>query len=328
MIESEIGKLLKNLEEEFFFSKKRNDFAKAFERISNRYRNQSGLFLQTDEERKVYLFTRLPGTFSAVCKVLEEAQSRCPQLKVESLLDVGAGPGTGMWAASEVFPSLASCTLLEKDLDFMRLGQDLAKRSVTASILQSSWKNLDIEKPLEIDSHDLILLSYSIGEIKEFAWKTLLTSLWKATKKVLVIIEPGTPAGYARLMKIRQILKSEGASLWAPCPHSLTCPLEKNDWCHFSVRVPRTALHRQFKSAELGHEDEKFSYLIFGKDSIAPFHSRIIRHPIKHSGFVELVTCQSEGIVKQTYSKKDKGLYKEKKKLAWGDVCFCEKHNL
>lgn len=320
MIGSQIGKILEILEEEFLSSKKRNDFVKAFERISTRYRAQSGLFLQTDEERKVYLFTRLPGTFSAISKVLEEMQSRCPDLRIESLLDVGAGPGTGMWAASEVFSSLMKCTLLEKDLHFMRLGQDLVKKSNSECILKSSWKNFDIEKPLEIDPHDLVLLSYSIGEIKEIAWKSLLSSLWKATKKALVIIEPGTPVGYARLMKMREVLKSEGAYLWAPCPHSLACPLDKNDWCHFSVRVPRTSLHRQLKSAELGYEDEKFSYLIFGKDPISPFHSRIVRHPIKHSGFVELVTCQDKGIIKEVYSKKNKELYKIKKKLEWGDV--------
>jgi ribosomal protein RSM22 (predicted rRNA methylase) len=132
-------------------------------------------------------------------------------------------------------------------------------------------------------------------------------------------VEPGTPSGYAKLMKIREILKDLGGFLWAPCPHSLPCPLLKGDWCHFSVRVSRTSLHRQLKSADLGYEDEKFSYLIFGKEPIAAFQARVIRRPAKHSGFVELMTCQKDGIKKEVYSKKDKEIYKQRKKLEWGD---------
>lgn len=318
-MDSELGKLLESLEEEFFSSKKQADFAKAFERISARYRAEVGLFLQTEEERKAYLFTRLPGTFSAVYKVLEEMTFRCPSLNVESFLDVGAGPGTGMWATFERFPGLARCTLLEKDKLFMELGKELAKRSSAPIIQEAVWKNCDVEKLSDLEPHDLTLLSYSIGEMKEQAWPALLSTLWKCTKKALVIVEPGTPSGYAKLMKIREIMKNLGGYLWAPCPHMNTCPLLKGDWCHFSVRVPRSSFHRKLKSADLGYEDEKFSYLIFGKEPIAFFQARVIRRPLKHSGYMELITCQKEGINKETYSKKDKEIYKLRKKIEWGD---------
>ncbi len=319
MRHSELGIILEGLQEEFFSSKKQADFAKAFERISTRYRAESGFFLQTEEERRAYLFTRLPGTFSAISKVLEELTIRCPNLFVESFLDVGAGPGTGMWAASEFFKDLIKCTLLEKDRLFMELGKELAKRSTLALIQNATWKNCDVEKSFEIEAHDLTLLSYSIGELKEASWLPLLRALWGATRKAIVIVEPGTPSGYAKLMKIREILKSLGGYIWAPCPHALACPLLKGDWCHFSVRVPRSSIHRQLKSADLGYEDEKFSYLIFGKEPMDSFQARVIRRPLQHSGHVELVTCQEEGIKKEIYSKKDKETYKQRKKLEWGD---------
>ncbi len=319
MMYSQLGKILEGLQEEFFSSKKQVDFAKAFERISARYRAESGFFLQTEEERKAYLFTRLPGTFSAVSKVLEELVARCPNLPIQSFLDVGAGPGTGMWAALELFNDLEKCTLLEKDRLFMELGKELVKRSSSSCIQKAVWKSCDIEKTFEVDSHDLVLLSYSIGELKESSWAPLLQILWKATNKALVIVEPGTPSGYAKLMKIREILKNLGGHIWAPCPHALSCPLLKGDWCHFSTRVPRSSIHRQLKSADLGYEDEKFSYLIFGKEAISPIQARVIRRPLKHSGHVELITCQEEGIKKEIYSKKDKETYKQRKKLDWGD---------
>lgn len=319
MRDSELGVILEGLQEEFFVSKKQTDFAKAFERISSRYRAESGFFLQTEEERKAYLFTRLPGTFSAVSKALKEMMLRQNDLTIQSFLDVGAGPGTGMWAMSELFEGLEKCTLLEKDRLFMELGKELAKRSSSMVIQNATWKNCDVEKAFEVDPHDLVLLSYSIGELKEASWEPLLTTLWKATNKAIVIVEPGTPSGYAKLMKIREILKNLGAYIWAPCPHDLSCPLLKGDWCHFSVRVPRSSIHRQLKSGDLGYEDEKFSYLVFGKEKASPFQARVIRRPLPHSGHIELITCQSEGVKKEVYSKKNKEIYKQRKKLDWGD---------
>ncbi|MES2199397.1 MAG: small ribosomal subunit Rsm22 family protein, partial [Chlamydiota bacterium] len=315
MMHSQLGKILEGLQEEFFSSKKRADFAKAFERISARYRAESGLFLQTEEERKAYLFTRLPGTFSAISKVLEEMIVRCPSLSIWSFLDVGAGPGTGLWAASELFSDLTKCTLLEKDRLFMDLGKELAKRASSSSIQKATWKSCDVEKTFEVEPHDLVLLSYSIGELKEASWLPLLSTLWNATNKVIVIVEPGTPSGYAKLMKIREILKNFGGHIWAPCPHVLACPLLKGDWCHFSVRVARSSMHRHLKSADLGYEDEKFSYLIFGKEPISSFQARVIRRPAKHPGHLELITCQESGLKKEVYSKKDKETYKRRKKL-------------
>ena len=319
MIHTQLGEVLDSLQEEYFSSKKRIDFINAFERISLRYRERSGSFLRTEEERKAYLFTRLPGTFAAVSKVLEEIKKRHPSLSPDSFLDVGAGPGTGMWAALEIFETLSKYTLLEKDPEFMSMGKDLAKRSTSSFIQKANWKNCDLEKPLDIEPHDLILLSYSIGEIKENFTIPLLASLWTATKQALIIVEPGTPAGYLKLMKIRDLLKDMGGHLWAPCPHSSACPLSKGDWCHFSIRVQRSALHRQLKSADLGYEDEKFSYLIFGKEPIPTFQGRILRHLIKHPGQVEIVVCKETGIQKEIYSKKNKEQYKQIKKLDWGD---------
>ncbi len=317
-MKDELRAILEELENSYF-SSKRSEYIKAFERISSRYRQGVGSFLQTEEERKVYLFTRLPGTFSAVMKVFEELASRGLENAYSSFLDVGAGPGTGMWGAVSCFKSIESCSLLEKDVQFMSFGKEIAKKSSSEVIQKAQFHICDLEKPIKVEPHDLTLLSYSIGEIREEKWPSLLETIWNATQKTLVIIEPGTPAGYQRLMKIRDILLSFGGLLWAPCPHSLECPLAKGDWCHFSSRVQRTALHRQLKSADLGYEDEKFSYLVFGKNTIPSFEARVIRRPIKHAGHVEFFLCKKEGVGKEIFSKKDKELYRSRKKLEWGD---------
>lgn len=320
MFHSELEEVLHSFQEKLLKTYKLSSLAKAFERISDRYRKESGFFLQTDEERWAYLFTRLPGTFSVNLKAFEELRSRCPDIEIKTFLDVGSGPGTAMWAASEVFgQTLTSCTLLEKDTHFASIGKTLAKESNYSPIQNAEWKQADMKDLPALTPHDLVAVSYSIGELPEESWKSLLEKLWNATNKALVIVEPGTPSGYRRMMKIRDRLLELKAHLWAPCPHSQKCPLPENDWCHFSTRVQRTSLQRQLKSADLGYEDEKFCYLIMGKEPCSTYQSRIIRHPMKHSGFVELILCKKEGVSKTIFSRKDKEKYKDIKKLNWGD---------
>jgi ribosomal protein RSM22 (predicted rRNA methylase) len=320
MINPSLSYALEKMQEKMLSSYKQSELIKAFETISSRYRSGSGLFLQTEQERLVYLLTRLPGTFSAVRTVLEEMQKRSPYVVPKTLLDVGAGPGTGMWAASQVFSSLEKCTLLERDERFMKIGKEMALHASEALIQKANWLLADLQNPLSISCHDIVLLSYSIGEVEEKFWVSQLTTLFENTGRALIIIEPGTPSGYRRLMKIRDILLALKGHLWAPCPHSFSCPLKLDDWCHFSVRVPRSSIHRQLKSADLGYEDEKFSYLIFGKDPLMiPFSARVIRHPIKHQGHVEVTFCQKEGIERKVFSKKDKDTYKKMKKIEWGE---------
>ena len=59
-------------------------------------------------------------------------------------------------------------------------------------------------------------------------------------------------------------------------------------WCHFAARVERTSIHRRIKRASLGHEDEKFSFVIFSRNPASRADSRVIRHPLKHTGHVNL----------------------------------------
>ena len=169
---------------------------------------------------------------------------------------------------------------------------------------------------------DLALLSYSIGEIEEKFWVPLLQNLWDKVKSTLIIIEPGTPAGYKRILKIREILLHMGAKILAPCPHAGACLLKDPDWCHFTARVERSSLHRKVKNADLNYEDEKFSYIVFSKEkNTSLFESRILRFPQIHKGHVCVSLCtRSEGIIQKTITKKDKEKYKYIKKCSWGDV--------
>ncbi len=165
---------------------------------------------------------------------------------------------------------------------------------------------------------DVAILSYVLNEVGEP--EKIIEKCWQAVS-TLIIIEPGTPKGFHIIRKIRQQLIDLKAHLIAPCPHSLACPIQGTDWCHFSARVERTRLHRLLKEGSLGHEDEKFSYLVASKIPGTPFSGRVVRHPLKQSGHVRLRLCTDQGkLEEKVITRSDKEAYRKARDVEWGDV--------
>jgi ribosomal protein RSM22 (predicted rRNA methylase) len=300
------------------------ELATAREDLSTRYRDRSSKipkrFIATNAHRGAYVVSRLPATWAVVRRVLMELKIRAPELNFESFLDIGAGPGTASWAAIEVFSSLSNAVLLEQDIDMIAIGQRLAKHSENAFLKNAMWQKEDILNVQKFPQCDLIVVSYAIGEIPDSALVGLVEKCWQATTKAIVFIEPGTPHGFERIRRVRSELIRIGAHLAAPCPHMLACPMPKEDWCHFTERIERSALHRLTKNATLGYEDEKYSYVIGIKEQIKVPNARILRHPLKHKGHLSFTLCTEEVIKEKIVSKRDGDFYKQAKKLEWGDV--------
>lgn len=295
--------------------------SEASSQLTQRYRRgaKEEAYVKSERDRLAYILSRMPATYAVICKVFEELLNRIPGFLPTRFLDLGSGPGTGLWAAKESFSSLKQLYAWEYDDGFIELAKKLAADSF---LHPTEWKRKNFEIDRDFPEADLALLSYAIGEMEENYWESFLPCLWDAVKSTLVIIEPGTPAGYQGILKIRDILLGRGARIIAPCPHAAACPLKAPDWCHFYARVERSSLHRRIKQAELNYEDEKFSYLIFTKEpAISLFESRILRHPKINKGHVSVSLCsKSDGIIQETISKKHKDKYKNIKKSDWGDV--------
>ncbi len=312
-LKDEIEKQIKNVS--------LNALKKRSDDLSALYREgiKGGAGLGSDLERLAYVSVRMPATYATIVQVFKELRKRASTSEIGSMLDIGAGPGTGLWAAVECFGlSLQKMTLIEKDPSFARLGKELARaRSWEGADL--CWEVADAAQIQEFSSHDLVLASFSLGEMKENDWKRTVLTMWKASKKYLVIVEPGTPKGFERIKEMRKILLEQGAHLIAPCPHSQICPMQGSDWCHFGARVERSSLHRQIKSGTMNYEDEKFCYLVFSRESCLPVRSRVLSRPQKNDGYVNLKLCSEQGIRSATVSRKSKEDYRRARKLEWGD---------
>jgi ribosomal protein RSM22 (predicted rRNA methylase) len=117
--------------------------------------------------------------------------------------------------------------------------------------------------------------------------------MWTKARDTLLIVEPGTPAGNARILTARRQLIATGAHVAAPCPHDGECPLTAPDWCHFTQRLPRSRAHKQIKSAELPYEDEKFIYVALTRAPIALHRARVLAQPVITKIAVTAKLCTS-----------------------------------
>lgn len=301
----------------------------ASQELSQRYRNQNQRkeilqskqrFLSNDAQRMAYVLARMPATFGAVNYVLNEMKSRFGS-SFNSVLDIGAGPGTAMWAVSEVFHHVHTITMMEQDSSLISIGKKLASYSDNSFIKQAKWLQEDVLKQERFPESDLIIVSYAMGEWPQANISEIVKKLWSSAKQTLVIVEPGTMPGFEVIRQVRQQLIDLGAYMIAPCPHTLKCPMPENDWCHFSVRIERSRLHKHVKGGSLGYEDEKFSYVAVAKSTVELPEARILRHPMKRSGHVSFVLCTKEhGLVNKIISRRDGELYKQARDLEWGDT--------
>lgn len=290
--------------------------------LSQKYREQTlpgKPFIATEAHRLAYAAVRMPATFAASSAALMEAARLAPGLKIESLLDLGAGTGAASWAAAVAFHSLQQVSLIEQDRQLIELGRKLAQASERDALRLADWRAANLRMLREFPPHDLVVCSYSLGEIETAA--SILKAAWPAAQKLLVVIEPGTMKGFETIRAAREQLIEAGGFLIAPCPHPNACPMSsENDWCHFAERFERSSLHRRLKGGTLGYEDEKFSYVAFAKQTVQPASARILRHPLRHAGYTQLQLCTADGLQSVTVTKRDKEVWRRARKADWSDA--------
>ncbi|MFC3726297.1 small ribosomal subunit Rsm22 family protein [Neoaquamicrobium sediminum] len=299
-----------------------SEIARAATVLSERYRAEvrdGRLHMNADLAVKAYLATRMPATFAAVHASLDAAAAAMPDFAPRTMLDVGCGPGTVLWAAASVWPELETATLLDASEPARRAGRALSDnlRQVT-----TTWVAGDATLDLRGQApHELVTCAYVLDEVAPASLGGLVDSLWALTGEMLVIVEPGTPAGWRRVLDARARLIGIGAHVAAPCPHQVPCPLAAPDWCHFARRVARSRIHRVAKGADVPWEDEKFIYLAASRNAPADREARVLAPPRHGSGKVQLKICQPDGnAVERLLTKRDGASFKEARRADWGDT--------
>lgn len=291
-------------------------------RLTERYRAETRdgrRHLADDAAVAAYLAARMPATYAAIRASLGHLAANRPDFCPTTLLDVGAGPGTALWAACASFASLRSATMIEASACALAMGRALASGKLEVA---TTWMEADITRREagRLPRGHLVTLAYVLDELAPAQIAGLTERLWEACDDALVIVEPGTPAGWGRILTVRDQLLGLGAHVVAPCPHALTCPVAEPDWCHFSERVERSRTHRLAKDAGVPYEDEKFAYLVVARRPSVSTASRVLSQPSRGKGKVSLKLCRPDGALeRRLVTKREGGTFDVARRLEWGD---------
>ncbi|MFD7895490.1 small ribosomal subunit Rsm22 family protein [Streptomyces sp. NPDC059743] len=337
--------------------------AQAVERLIVNYRGATPTdapVLRDRSDVAAYAAYRMPATFEAVRAALEALADTVPDWMPGSHVDVGGGTGAAVWAAEAVWAdgpgtdgsgpggpgtdgadgpgpdgggttAVRATTVLDWAEPALALGRELAAASGARAVRGADWRRTRIGTALKLPESDLVTVSYVLKELTERDRAALVAEAARAAQAV-VIVEPGTPDGYLRIIEARDRLIEAGLRIAAPCPHSGACPIERGtDWCHFAARVSRSSLHRQVKGGSLPYEDEKFSYVaavrfeapLPGRTDRADRtdRARVVRKPQIRKGQVLLDLCtEDDGLRRETVTKRHGPLYRAARDTDWGDT--------
>lgn len=314
-----IPDLLENAIEKEIEGIKINELKELAQNLSDRYMNEKRTgqtLLSKEKEAMAYSIMRMPATFGAVTVALRNTLDIANTCNINTVLDIGAGTGAATWAINEL-TNPKEITCIERENAMRKVGQTLMKYNTELENVQ--WIDEDITNSKELKNADLVVASYIINELKQEERKRVIQKLLQLESKIILIIEPGTPEGFANIKEIQKIALENEAYIIAPCTSQEKCKLPENDWCHTTVRIERSKIHKILKSGEVPYEDEKFSYIAISKENLGTAESRVLRHPIIETGKITLKLCTKGNIEQRIITKKEKEKFKTAKKKKCGD---------
>ena len=264
----------------------------------------------------------LPAAYAQLYGAMAATAARLPAWQPVSMLDIGSGPGTALWAATEQWSSLSTFTAWEREPAFIDLGRRLAKASKSQALRDATWHTVTLGKKLPdpVKTYDLIVFGHVLNELPQPLREEVVTWTWQHCSGVLLIVEPGTSTAFPIVRALREHLLRLAAPTLAPCTHDKPCPL-LDDWCHFPQRLERPAFQRRAKAASAGWEESKFSYAAMSRlPAPTPAWGRLIHQPNKQKQQVNLSISSTDGIIHHVIPKRNREAFRTASKHDWGDI--------
>jgi ribosomal protein RSM22 (predicted rRNA methylase) len=286
----------------------RKDLAVRASAMSAAYRaGKSSGGIAGRDDALAYACARMPATLAVNGAVLDRLAEVWPGFTPASLLDVGAGTGAAGWAARERWSDMA-VTMLDANPALRDLaGALMPDAEIVAGDIGAVTQTAG-----------LVVASYVLAELPEDRAGEIATRLWQAAGQALVLIEPGTPQGFARIRAARSSLIAAGAHAAAPCTHDNICPMTGDDWCHVSQRLARSRDHMLMKGALVPFEDERYSYVIVTRQKLSS-GARILAPVLEEKPGLTFKLCDETGLRAQFVPARDKEETRRVRRKGWGD---------
>jgi ribosomal protein RSM22 (predicted rRNA methylase) len=265
----------------------------------------------------------MPATYAQLRGALAATAARIPGWAPATLLDLGSGPGTALWAATAQWPSLHALVAWEREPALIALGLSLAHASQSQAVRSARWERLDLQalertSARSPEQFDVVVLGHVLNELDADSQRQVVAAAWQRTAGLLLIVEPGTSAAFEVVRAARDLLLGMGAHTIAPCAHDQPCPLQ-NDWCHFPQRLKRPAFQRRAREAPSEWEESKFAYAAMARFAPpAAIWGRVIREPTSNKAYAEALISAAEGVARYRGLKRHRDAFRHIKQLEWG----------
>jgi ribosomal protein RSM22 (predicted rRNA methylase) len=264
------------------------------QKLSNRYTSGQpiGDIWSQPSLSLAYLSYFLPLNFLRMQNILAEANGLGFLQGIESVVDIGAGPGT---------TSLAFQYHDWPNLPFVCVEQGGQAKAWYERLLKANPLNSTPEQQPQwvttTPSHwtdpqsTLLCMSYSLNEMKELP-------KWNKPPEAILILEPSTSEDSRRLLQLRQNLLDEGYYAWAPCTHQAGCPMlldSNKDWCHTRIFIEMPEWWRKMEShLSMENRSITYSYLLMRKTppKTGARQARVIGDTLREKGKTRQMICR------------------------------------
>lgn len=273
-----------------------------------------------------YLALRAPATYAQIYSSLTQIQELLPSWQPTKILDLGTGPGTGSWAAKAIWSSIAESISVDEHKEFLRVGKQIENNANLD--MDMHWLQADLQKglPEQLETYDIIIIANVLNELNPKAADKLIGQAFDLCQGILVIIEPGTPAGSSIIENASRKLSKAGNLL---APYIQNTFISKTDYyIHFSQRFIRPEFQRRIRQhmrdtslMASDWEDTKYAYTIISKlnPEVIPW-GRCIGQVHIQKGFLEVPILTKDGIQKVKVMKRNYDQYTFAKDLKWGQL--------
>lgn len=286
--------------------------------------NQQQTHLVDFVDAAAYLGLRATATYAQILGALAAVQEVLPGWQPQRMLDLGCGPGTGVWAASTLLPTVRQVTALDQNPHMLELGRQIL--STAQLSLAVTWQQGDLLAwhTQASGDYDLILLANVLNELERVQREQLLGAVFERCRGVLLILEPGTSVGSAIVQEAAQMFAHQG-TLLAPYigPHFVA-----EHFLHFPQRFTRPDFARRMRQSmresplmASDWEEAKYSYVAIGKiaSELQPWGRCI--GPIRLlNGYLEVPILTKEAVLQVKVMKRHKRQYALARKLRWGEL--------
>lgn len=274
-----------------------------------------------------YLALRFPATYAQIVSALSHIQERFPTWQPKSVLELGCGPGTGIWAAKSVWPSVKTATGVDQEQLFLTLAEEIqydAKMQMDITWVKSSiltWLAAE-----DAATYDLIIVANVFNELTDEDRERLMQKIPLRSSGIVMLLESGTTVGTTHISNAARAIAAT-AHLIAPYINN-TFVESGERWIHFSQRFQRPEFQRRVRQSmresslmASDWEDAKYCYVAWGNiPKQKPIWGQCIGSVEKQKGFLTVPVLTGEGIISARVLKRNKADYNQAKNIRWGEI--------